>query len=80
MRPWSGRYAQRILAVVLRRDGYRCAWCGGVATSADHVIARHNGGTDDLGNLVASCLPCNQSKGTGSRPRRRVDAPPSRPW
>lgn len=29
----------------------------------DHVLARANGGTDDLENLAASCGPCNAKKG-----------------
>jgi 5-methylcytosine-specific restriction endonuclease McrA len=77
---WGGRPSRRLLAYVLQRDGYRCAWCGGTADSADHVVPRVDGGTDDVGNLVAACLPCNQSKGARSRPGRTVTTPPSRPW
>ena len=82
MNEWGGRAAQALTAAVLRRDGYRCRWCGGVATSADHYpVPRSAGGPDTLSNLVAACLPCNKSKGTGDRPRRRgVVAPPSRNW
>lgn len=32
----------------------------------DHVVPRRHGGTDDLSNLVASCPPCNMSKGANS--------------
>jgi hypothetical protein len=48
---------------VLQRDGYICAYCGGVANSVDHVIPRSAGGDHSLANLVASCLPCNGRKG-----------------
>lgn len=53
--------ANRLL--VLQRDGYTCNYCGGEATTADHVVAVANGGTDDMNNLVACCVACNSSKG-----------------
>ena len=43
-----------------------CHYCGGVACQIDHVVPKVAGGTDDLGNLTATCAPCNQRKG----PRR----------
>lgn len=48
---------------VLERDGYVCAYCGGEATEADHIIPKDAGGKDELGNLVAACKPCNSRKG-----------------
>jgi 5-methylcytosine-specific restriction endonuclease McrA len=77
---WGGRPSRRLLAYVLRRDGYRCAWCGGTATTADHVVPRALGGSDDPANLVAACDLDNKSKGIRSRPTRTVTTPPSRPW
>lgn len=44
---------------VLRRDSYRCAYCGGPATTADHVIPVSRGGSSDDRNLVAACMACN---------------------
>jgi 5-methylcytosine-specific restriction endonuclease McrA len=41
-----------------------CVWCGRVpATTADHLIAVAQGGTNDLGNLVPACEPCNRLRG-----------------
>ena len=40
----------------------RCAYCGRRADSVDHVIPRCQGGSDDAGNLVPACKPCNSSK------------------
>ena len=37
------------------RDGGRCMYCGGVATSVDHVIPRSRGGKHVWDNVVASC-------------------------
>lgn len=48
---------------VLRRDGQRCAYCAGSATTIDHVLPRSRGGADSWENLVACCLRCNNVKG-----------------
>ena len=47
---------------VLRRDGQRCAYCGGSASTIDHVLPRSRGGADTWENLVACCLKCNNIK------------------
>lgn len=47
---------------VLRRDSHRCAYCGGHATTVDHVVPRSRGGGDDWENLVACCVRCNNAK------------------
>nr|WP_274637461.1 HNH endonuclease [Microbacterium bovistercoris] len=48
---------------VLRRDGFRCAYCGGHAATIDHVQPRSRGGADSWENLVACCQRCNNTKG-----------------
>lgn len=50
--------------LVLQRDNHTCVYCGREATQADHVVAKANGGKDELANLVAACAPCNNSKGS----------------
>lgn len=84
---WGGRKAQRISAEVLARDydpalGYTpCRWCGTVATTADHwPIARIDGGPDTAEACVASCLPCNVSRGVQLRQDRDRPPTPSRVW
>lgn len=47
---------------VLRRDNQHCAYCGGTATTIDHVLPRSRGGADSWENLVACCLKCNNLK------------------
>ena len=37
---------------VFARDGGRCVYCGGVATSIDHVVPRSRGGRHEWGNVV----------------------------
>jgi hypothetical protein len=49
-------------ANVLRRDHYRCAYCGGTATTRDHIIPRARGGATAWENLVAACARCNHKK------------------
>jgi 5-methylcytosine-specific restriction endonuclease McrA len=48
---------------VMARDGYRCGYCGGHATTIDHVLPRSRGGANSWKNTVAACGPCNQRKG-----------------
>ncbi|MCW2504022.1 MAG: nuclease [Actinomycetia bacterium] len=49
---------------VLERDRFTCAYCGGRATTVDHVLPRSRGGGDTWLNTVASCGPCNNAKGS----------------
>lgn len=64
------------------RDGGRCVYCGGVATSVDHVVPRSRGGKHSWDNVVAACRRCNHMKADrhvaelGWRMRRQP-APPS---
>jgi len=57
--------AQRLR--VLARDQYICQYCGTPgATHCDHVVAKVDGGGDEMDNLVAACARCNQLKGSKS--------------
>lgn len=51
---------------VLKRDGFRCVYCGAPARTSrleiDHVVATANGGSDDSSNLVTACSTCNSGK------------------
>lgn len=52
---------------VLKRDGYRCAYCGNVFTqkelTVDHIIPKSRGGKFKWENLVCSCVRDNNKKG-----------------
>ena len=71
---------------VLRRDGNRCAYCGGFASTIDHVMPRSRGGADTWENLVACCLRCNNVKSDrtpaemGWRLRVQPKAPHGTAW
>lgn len=47
---------------VLIRDGYECAYCGGRASTIDHIMPRSRGGANDWSNTIASCFSCNNKK------------------
>lgn len=53
---------------VLARDGHRCGYCAGSATTVDHILPRSRGGGNTWTNTVAACGPCNQRK-ADSTPR-----------
>jgi hypothetical protein len=59
----STRRWRKVRAAVLKRDGYRCRYCGAEATTVDHVRPVVSGGTDREDNLVAACADCNGTKG-----------------
>lgn len=47
---------------ILHRDKNRCGYCGGPATTIDHIFPKSRGGLDTWENLIAACLACNQRK------------------
>lgn len=66
---------------VLNRDGHRCGYCPGVATTVDHILPRSRGGKNSWLNTIAACGGCNQRKGdrtpaeAGMRLRFKATAP-----
>ncbi len=49
-------------AALMRRDQFRCAYCGSKADTVDHVIPRSRGGAHSWENCVAACSGCNHRK------------------
>jgi 5-methylcytosine-specific restriction endonuclease McrA len=41
---------------------YKCGYCGGDATSLDHIIPRFKSGCSNRHNLVPACCKCNANK------------------
>lgn len=68
----------RLRFEVLRRDGYRCRYCGVNADTAvivvDHVVPAALGGKTEASNLVAACQPCNAGKSSITPDASMVDA------
>jgi len=51
-------------AGVMKRDRWTCGYCGGKASTIDHVMPRsRNGSLTCWTNLIAACEPCNGDKG-----------------
>jgi 5-methylcytosine-specific restriction endonuclease McrA len=50
-------------AGVLARDKRACGYCGGTASTIDHVLPRSRGGLNEWVNTVAACGRCNNRKG-----------------
>jgi len=48
---------------VLARDHHVCVFCGGHATTVDHILPRSRGGKNTWLNTAAACDGCNQRKG-----------------
>lgn len=62
-----GHAWQKLRAKALERDKGLCQQClrdgrTVVAKDVDHIVPKHRGGTDDLGNLQSLCSPCHQAK------------------
>ena len=75
-----GEISKSLRFRVLKRDGFKCAYCGGstgdgVVLHVDHRIPKCDGGSSELENLVTACADCNHGKGphpgrTGKVPGR----------
>ncbi|MGL5796238.1 MAG: HNH endonuclease [Waterburya sp.] len=63
----NSRHIPKTIRVdVLRRDNYRCVFCGISAKKAelqiDHIIPFSQGGSNTIDNLQTLCSDCNQGK------------------
>ena len=51
---------------VFKRDSFKCQYCGAEAPNVllhiDHIKPVAGGGTNELTNLITSCMPCNLGK------------------
>jgi 5-methylcytosine-specific restriction endonuclease McrA len=65
----ANRHAVRFSRInVYTRDGFRCQYCGERREmrelNYDHVVPRVRGGKTVWENIVTSCYPCNDRKGS----------------
>jgi hypothetical protein len=56
--------SNRIRFLVFQRDLYQCRICkaSGVKLEVDHIVPYSLGGSSDIDNLQALCVPCNRGK------------------
>lgn len=70
--------SKRLRFEVLRRDNFRCTYCGATPDEAelhvDHVVPTALGGTDIPENLTTSCADCNLGKSSTSPNEEMVAA------
>ena len=58
---------------ILRRDNFRCQYCGvRESLTVDHVVPKSRGGQDTWKNLVAACTGCNNKKGSRTPDEARM--------
>jgi len=51
-------------SLVMKRDGYRCLYCGATENlTLDHIMPQSRGGIDSWENLATCCGSCNVKKG-----------------
>jgi hypothetical protein len=64
-RPRRVTFSFRVRFLILQRDLYRCCICkaSGVKLEVDHIVPLSLGGSNDMDNLQALCVPCNRGKG-----------------
>ena len=59
--------SKKIRFEVFKRDKFQCQYCGrqapDVILHVDHIVPIYEDGTNDIINLVTSCLDCNLGKG-----------------
>lgn len=69
---------QRLRFEILKRDKFRCRYCGATATASqlhvDHVTPVSHGGSDVASNLVTACRACNSGKSNVPLGRVSADA------
>ncbi|MGN0063017.1 MAG: HNH endonuclease [Nocardioides sp.] len=61
-RTWYAQPARWHRGGVFLRDRHRCAYCGALADTIDHVLPRSRGGAWSWTNCVAACEACNHAK------------------
>jgi 5-methylcytosine-specific restriction endonuclease McrA len=59
-------FGYEVREYLLAKFGRQCVYCDAenVPLNIDHVIPRSRGGSDRITNLVLTCIPCNQAKGS----------------
>lgn len=61
----TGSYTAKDVEVIKEFFEYSCAYCGAQENlTVDHIVALAAGGTNDVNNIIPSCLSCNCSKGS----------------
>lgn len=69
-RPGRRSISKALRFAILKRDGFRCRYCGrgapDVELQVDHMLSVAQGGSNEESNLAAACADCNGGKGASS--------------
>jgi 5-methylcytosine-specific restriction endonuclease McrA len=67
--PRDSRRWRAFRLTILARDNYTCGYCGGDASSVDHVmpIKDHPEQAFNPENCISACKACNSAKGSRSQ-------------
>ena len=69
---------------LLARDNFGCKYCGQYlserAVTIDHIKPTSRGGQHEWPNVVASCKPCNNTKGQRTPREAKMPVLGKRPW
>jgi 5-methylcytosine-specific restriction endonuclease McrA len=67
--PRDSRKWRSFRLTILARDNYTCGYCGGDATSVDHVmpIKENPDQAFNAENCISACKACNSAKGSRSQ-------------
>lgn len=63
---WVGKCFYCRTKIVVSMDG-------STDGTIEHILARHQGGTDDLHNIALACKSCNQEKGRRHDVKKKVN-------
>jgi 5-methylcytosine-specific restriction endonuclease McrA len=65
----------RLRQLVLKRDGWRCQYCGRASgLEVHHIRSRSRLGDDAESNLIALCVTCHKAAHSGPAGKRRVNS------
>jgi 5-methylcytosine-specific restriction endonuclease McrA len=75
----TGKRARRVRHLLAQKQGFRCCYCkrpftgsGPTKATIEHRKPKRDGGGNNIENLAAACLQCNQRRGRQIDESRRA--------
>jgi len=77
----TGKRARRVRHRLAQKQNFRCCYCkrvftgdGATRATIEHIKPKRDGGRNNIENLAAACLHCNQHRGKQINESRRASA------